>query len=64
MYLISPEDISDVLSQPFVVAYWPMIVGTVIWLGFMMRGYTKAAILFVGLTLVYQAWHMGIIGGD
>jgi nitric oxide reductase large subunit len=50
------------MSSPFVAGYWPLLVGALLMLVFMMRGYTRATIPMAAITLLIQAWHSGVFG--
>jgi len=60
MDLLSPDDIASVLSLPFVVVYWPLILGAPVVFLLLARGYSWIAIPLAGLTLLGQAWHLGM----
>lgn len=62
MDLLSPEDIKSVMSSPFVTTYWPLLLGAVIILVFMMRGYSRTSLPLAAVFLALQAWHMGLFG--
>ena len=64
MELPSPDDISEIMNSPFVAAYWPMLVGALVIIVFLMRGYTKTTIPVFLLTLLAQAWHMGLLTSE
>ena len=62
MDLLSPEDIGSLLSSPFVVKFWPLLVGGLVILVFLLRGYTRTTLPFAAMFAVLQAWHMGLFG--
>ncbi len=62
MDLLSPDDISAVMSSPFFVAYWPLMLGGLIILVLMIRGYTRTTIPLAAIFAALQAWHMGLFG--
>ena len=62
MDLISPEDVGSILSSPFVVTYWPLLVGAAVILVFLLRGYTRTTLPLAAISMVVQAWNMGIFG--
>lgn len=60
MDLLSPDDISAVLSTPFVVSYWPLLLGTLVLLIIMIRG-SSWLMVPTGIAFgLLQAWHMGV----
>ena len=59
--LLSPDDIASVLSLPFVVAYWPLLLGGPVAFLLLAKGYSWLAIPVAGLTLLGQAWHLGML---
>ncbi len=62
MDVISPEDVGSIMSSPFVVTFWPLLVGAVVILVFMLGGYTRTTIPLAIFAVVIQAWHMGLFG--
>jgi hypothetical protein len=50
------------MSSPFLVGYWPLLVGALLMLVFLMRGYTRATIPMAAIALLIQAWHSGVFG--
>lgn len=60
--LPSPDDISYLLARPFVVSYWPLILGVLVLFVLAVRGRTwmmfPVGVLFTAL----QLWHMGMFG--
>ena len=62
MYVVSPDDIKSVMTSPFVALYWPLLVGVVVIMGFLFRGYTKTTIPVAAIALFIQAWHSGFFG--
>ena len=59
--LLSPDDIASIFSNPFVTAYWPALLGgPFVFLSLAKRVYWIALPL-AGLTLLGQAWHMGML---
>jgi hypothetical protein len=62
MDVLSPDDVESIMSSPFVAGYWPLLVGALLMLVFMMRGYTRATIPMAAITLLIQAWHSGVFG--
>ena len=62
MYVLSPEDIKSVMSAPFFALYWPLLVGVVVIMGFLFRGYTKTTIPVAAIAVLIQAWHSGVFG--
>ena len=61
MYLLSPDDIAAVLSLPFFVAYWPLVLGTVLLCVVVFAGYTRLLLPLAALIAALQAWHSGLI---
>jgi hypothetical protein len=59
MYVISPDDIKAVISIPFFVSYWPLIVGTVVMCVAVFAGFSRAILPLAALFLAIQAWHSG-----
>ena len=60
-YLLSPDDIASVMSHPFIAAYWPLLLGGPFVFLFMIKGYNWVAIPLAGLTVLGQAWHLGML---
>jgi hypothetical protein len=58
--LISPDDIASVMASPFISAYWPLLLGGPFVFLFMVKGYNWVAIPLAGLTLLGQAWRIGM----
>ncbi len=59
--LLSPDDIASVMSHPFIVAYWPLLLaGPFVFLS-MVKGVYWIAIPLAGLTVLLQAWHSGVL---
>ena len=59
--LISPEDISAIFNNAFVAAYWPLLFGGPIVFLTMAKGIYWVAVPLAGLTLLAQAWHVGML---
>ena len=59
--VISPDDIASVMSHPFIVAYWPLLLGGPFVFLSMVKGYYWVAIPLAGLTVLLQAWHSGVL---
>ncbi len=59
MALPSPDDVRDVLTSPFVVMYWPAILGAIVFFIALARGGYRSATLVAVLALAAQAWHAG-----
>ncbi len=59
--LLSPDDIADVMSHPFIAAYWPLLLGGPIVFLFMVKGYNWVAVPLGILTVLGQAWHFGML---
>lgn len=59
---LSPDDVAATLSQPFVIMYWPLLVGTFLFAVTMVKGGYRFAAPVAGLTFLAQAWHAGVIG--
>ena len=62
MDVLSPDDVGSVMSSPFFVAFWPLLLGGLIILVFMIRGYTRTTIPLAAIFVALQAWHMGFFG--
>ncbi len=59
--LLSPEDVTSVLSHPFIAAYWPLLIcGPFVFLS-LAKGFYWIAIPLAGLTVLLQAWHSGVL---
>ena len=54
-------DISAVFNSPFVSAYWPLLLGGPIVFLTMAKGIYWVAVPLTGLTLLAQAWHVGML---
>ncbi len=59
--LLSPDDIASVMSHPFIVAYWPLLLAGPFVFLFMVKGVYWIAIPLAGLTVLLQAWHSGVL---
>ena len=59
MDLPSPDDIEALLSQPFVIAYWPAIIGAAVFFVTLARGAYRYAVPVALVTAAAQAWHAG-----
>ena len=62
MYVLSPDDVTSVMSSPFFVVYWPLLVGGMVVIVFLFRGYTKTTIPVVAVSIMIPAWHAGFFG--
>ena len=63
MELPSPDDVRAILTSPFVVMYWPLIVGLAVLLAARKAGQGWTTIPIAVLTLAGQAWKLGMFGG-
>ncbi len=59
MAVPSPDDVREVLSLPFVVMYWPAIIGAIVFFITLARGAYRYAIPVILVALAAQAWHAG-----
>jgi len=62
MDVISPDDIKSMMSSPFVTTFWPLLVGGVVILIFLLRGYSRTTLPLAAVFAAIQAWHMGVFG--
>ena len=62
LYLLSPDDVTSVMSAPFFSMYWPLLAGGLVAIVFLVRGYTKTTIPVVAVAILIQAWHAGFFG--
>ena len=62
MDLLSPDDLSDFFSSPFFITYWPIMVGGLVILIFLIRGYTRTTLPLAAIAIAVQAWNMGLFG--
>lgn len=60
MDLPSPDDIAYILTLPFVVSYWPLIVGGLMLFILAVRGKTWMMFPVGTLFVLLQLWHMGV----
>jgi hypothetical protein len=60
MYLISPDDVDAVISLPFFVTYWPLVVGTIALCVAVFAGFQRALLPLAALMAAAQAWHSGL----
>ncbi len=60
-YILSPEDIASIFSHPFVAAYWPLLLGAPFVFLSLAKGVYWVAFPLAALTLVGQAWHIGML---
>jgi hypothetical protein len=59
MALPSPDDVNALLTLPFVVTYWPLILGAVTVLGLLIKGQNWAAVPVALLFVLLFAWRSG-----
>jgi hypothetical protein len=59
MALPSPDDVNAFLTLPFVITYWPLILGAVIVLGLLIKGQNWAAVPVALLFVLLFAWRAG-----
>jgi len=59
MGLPSPDDINAFLTLPFVVTYWPLILGALLVLGLLVKGQNWAAVPVAALFVLLFAWRSG-----
>lgn len=57
-----PEHVEAVLELPFVVMYWPMIVGTALFFLALARGHTWVAVPVAAIAIGVQATRLGLGG--
>ena len=60
MELLTPDDVASVFSLPFVVAYWPLIVGGGVLFLIAVRGSNWMMFPVGALFIALQLWHMGV----
>ena len=60
MYLLNPDDIKSLFSQPFFVEFWPLVLGTAAVAVTLFTGYARMAILVAALSVLLQAWSAGV----
>ena len=60
MDLPSPEDVDYVLSLPFVVTYWPLILGALVLLLIMFKGRAWMMLPVGALFIILQLWRLGV----
>lgn len=60
MDLPSPDDITYLLSLPFVVAYWPLLLGGLVLFVIAAKGRNWMMLPVGTLFVVLQLWHMGV----
>jgi len=56
-----PEHVEGILETPFVVMYWPMIVGAAIFFLALARGHTWIAIPVGAIAIAVQAMRLGLL---
>jgi len=61
MDLPSPDDIAYILTLPFVVSYWPLIVGALLLFVIMAKGRTWMMLPVSAIFVALQLWHMGVL---
>ena len=59
MDLLTPEGIKALLAQPFVVMYWPGMIGAAVFFATLARGAYRYAVPVALVTAAAQAWHAG-----
>ena len=62
--LPSPDDIEYLLTRPFIVSYWPLIVGGLLIFALAVRGKTWMMLPVGALFILLQLWHMGVFATD
>jgi len=60
MDLPSPDDIAYLLSLPFVVSYWPLLLGGLALFVIATRGKNWLMLPVGALFVALQLWHMGM----
>lgn len=55
-----PEHVEGILTLPFVVMYWPLILGTVVFFIALARGHTWLAIPAAAIAGAFQAVRLGV----
>lgn len=63
MELLTPDDVVSVFSLPFVVAYWPLILGGGALFVIAVRGSHWIMFPVGTLFILLQLWHMGVFAG-
>ena len=59
--LLSPDDVASIFSHPFIAAYWPLLLGGPLVFVPLAKGVYWLAIPLAGLTVLLQAWHLGML---
>jgi hypothetical protein len=59
MDILRPDDVAAVFSLPFVVAYWPLILGGLTLFVIAVRGSHWMMFPVGALFILLQLWHMG-----
>ena len=57
--LPSPDDVNAFLTLPFVVTYWPLILGALVIIGLLIKGQNWATIPVAALFVLLFAWRSG-----
>lgn len=60
MAIPRPDHVEEVLSLPFVVMYWPLMAGTLIFFIALARGHTWIAIPVAAFAMAAQAMRLGV----
>lgn len=55
-----PEDVEGILNSPFIVMYWPMMIGTVLFVLLLGRGHAWIAIPVGAIAIAVQANRLGV----
>ena len=61
MAVPSPDDIEGILNLPFVIQFWPSILGAIVFFAVLARGAYRYAIPVIFVILAAQAWHSGLL---
>lgn len=56
-----PEHVEGILETPFVVMYWPMLLGTALFFLALARGHTWIAVPVAAIAIAVQAMRLGLI---
>ncbi len=62
MDVISPDDIGSIMSSSFFMSFWPLLLGGLVILVFLLKGYNRTTLPLAAIFAVIQAWHMGFFG--
>lgn len=56
-----PEDVEGILELPFIVMYWPMLIGAALFFLALARGHTWIAVPVAVIAAAVQVMRLGLV---